>query len=68
MDNIVLTLREKQILELVKEGLTYAEIAKRLGVSIPTVKINIRLLLARLNAKSMINAVVIAIRKGLINA
>lgn len=61
-----LTYREEQILNLVKEGLTYKEIASRLSISSMTVKADMRLIFARLEAKSAAHAVAIAIRLRII--
>ncbi len=63
----VLGFRETQILELLKEGYTYREIAQRIGRSVPTVKVYMRLIFARLGAKNATQAVAIAIRQKLIN-
>lgn len=60
-------LREKQILDFSTQGLTYAEMAQRLSLKVPTIKMNIRFLLVRLNAKTLTQAVAIAIRANLIN-
>lgn len=60
--------RELQILDLVKQGLCYKEISARLGISVPTIKMDMRTLFAKLDARSAAHAVAIAIRKKLINA
>ncbi|MBA7689498.1 hypothetical protein ES703_98006 [subsurface metagenome] len=65
---IVLTLREKQVLEFMEAGLSYKEIAGQLGISIHTVKTHTRLALARLGARTATQAVAIAIRQGYIDA
>lgn len=48
----VLTVRERQIIALVREGLSNKEIAQRLTVAVPTVRNHIHNILAKLGAHS----------------
>lgn len=61
-----LTAREREILALFVEGLTNAEIAERLGVSVHTVRNHVQNLLAKLGAHSKLEALAIALRRGLV--
>ena len=47
-----LTVRERQVLQLMGQGHTYAAIAKRLGVSMVTVAVHRRNLLKKLGARN----------------
>lgn len=58
--------REAQILELLAEGLTYQEIATRLGIAHETVKRTARDIRERLGARNTANAVAIGFRTGLL--
>jgi DNA-binding NarL/FixJ family response regulator len=62
-----LTQREKEVLQLLAEGLTNRAIAHRLEVSEHTVKFHVNSLLSKLNAQSRTEAVVRATRLGLIS-
>jgi DNA-binding NarL/FixJ family response regulator len=62
-----LTGREREILELIAEGLTNAAIAKRLFISVNTVRNHVQSLLAKLGAHSKLEALSVAVRDGLIN-
>jgi len=62
-----LTGREREILELIAEGLTNGAIAKRLFISVNTVRNHVQSVLAKLEAHSKLEALSIAIREGLIN-
>jgi DNA-binding NarL/FixJ family response regulator len=62
-----LTAREREILELIAEGLTNGAIAKRLFISVNTVRNHVQSLLAKLDAHSKLEALSIAIREGLID-
>jgi DNA-binding CsgD family transcriptional regulator len=53
-----LTPRERQILGLMSEGMDNREIAQRLSVSYATVRSHVRHLLAKLGARSKLEAVV----------
>lgn len=61
-----LTEREMQTLQLLAEAKTAAEIADQLFVSHHTVRNHIRSILAKLGARSQLDAVVIAARAGLV--
>jgi len=62
----MLTSRETEVLHLVKEGLRNKEIASRLYVSEATVQGHIRNLLSKLGAHDRTEALVTAIRRGII--
>ena len=62
-----LTGREREILELIAEGLTNGAIAKRLFISVNTVRNHVQSVLAKLDAHSKLEALSIAIREGLID-
>lgn len=59
--------REKQILSYVAQGQTNKRIATELGISEQTVKNHVTSVLRRLHAKDRTEAVVIAIKQGLIS-
>lgn len=63
-----LTAREHEILQLIAEGLTNAVIAKRLFISVNTVRNHVQSLLAKLGAHSKLEALSLAVREGLISA
>lgn len=62
-----LTSREREILGLIGEGLTNGAIAKRLFISVNTVRNHVQSILAKLDAHSKLEALSIAIRDGLID-
>jgi len=62
-----LTVRELQILNLLKEGYTHKEIAIRLHLSINTITQHNRFIWARLGARNTTHAVVLALRRGIIH-
>lgn len=62
-----LTVRELDVLRLLAEGLSNRAIAQRLGISEHTVKFHINAILGKLRAQSRTEAVVSAIRAGVIN-
>jgi DNA-binding NarL/FixJ family response regulator len=64
---IVVTNREIEILQLIAEGLTNAEIAEKLFLSIATVETHRKNVILKLNAKNTVSLILIAIQKGYIN-
>ncbi|MGZ6562146.1 MAG: response regulator transcription factor [Solirubrobacteraceae bacterium] len=61
-----LTTRELELLQLISEGLTNREIGQRLLLSEETVKVHMRHLYARLQARSRAHAVAIGFRRSII--
>ena len=61
-----LTAREEEVLSLLVEGLSNAEIAERLVVSVATVKFHVRGILSKLGVSSRTEAVTLAWQKDLI--
>jgi DNA-binding NarL/FixJ family response regulator len=62
--NIVLTRREKEVIELIADGLTNAEIAQKLFISVTTVDTHRKNLLAKLEAKNTAALIKIAVSRG----
>ncbi|EDM76552.1 two component transcriptional regulator, LuxR family protein [Plesiocystis pacifica SIR-1] len=65
-ENNLLTPREREVLELLADGLSNRNIGERLGISAHTVKFHVDALLDKLDARSRTQAVVQAIRRGLL--
>jgi NarL family two-component system response regulator LiaR len=61
-----LTARERQVLSLLAEGLTNAEIADRLVVSLSTVKTHVSSIISKLGAAGRTEAATIAVRRRLV--
>ena len=57
---------ERQILQLLATGLGTAEISECVGVPIDEVRASLRRILTKLGAQSRLEALIIAIREGLI--
>jgi DNA-binding NarL/FixJ family response regulator len=62
-----ITDRERDVLAALAEGLTNAQIAERLSVSVHTVRNHIVNLSAKLGAHSKLEVLAIAVRKGLVS-
>jgi DNA-binding NarL/FixJ family response regulator len=63
-----LTDREREILDLLAGGLSNADIAQRLTISVHTVRNHVANLSAKLGAHSKLEALSIAVREGLVEA
>ncbi len=61
-----LTSREREVIQLMSEGLSNKQIAKRLDISEHTAKFHIGRILAKLDADTRTEAVVRAVRHGLV--
>src|SRR5262249_2330217 len=62
-----LTAREREILEMLAEGLSNRMIGRRLGISRYTVKFHVASILDKLRAASRTEAVTLGVRNGLIS-
>lgn len=65
-DQLLITRREKEVLLLIAEGLTNAEIAEKLFISIPTVNTHRKSLIEKFNVKNTAMLIGKAIKLGLI--
>jgi two-component system, NarL family, response regulator len=63
---IALTPRETEVISLMSTGLTNAQIASRIGRTEETVKVHVRNILQKLDARDRTAAVSIAVRRGFI--
>ena len=67
MKEQILTERELEVLELLSQGLGKNEIARKLSVTIHTVKAHTESVYRKLAVKNKIQAVVFAIKIGILN-
>lgn len=65
--NAELTVRERQVLSLLAQGMSNKQIAARLHISEITVKCHVSVILMRLDATDRTHAVVIALQRGLVH-
>ena len=65
--NDILTPREREILQLLADGMSNADVAGRLFISQETVKSHVRHILAKLEADTRTHAVAIALREAIID-
>ena len=63
----MLTAREREILQLLADGMSNADVAQRLFISQETVKSHVRHILAKLEADTRTHAVAIALRDAIID-
>jgi NarL family two-component system response regulator LiaR len=61
-----LTAREQQVLKLMADGLTNADIADRLVIGVATVKTHVSSIIAKLGVSTRTEATALAIRRGLV--
>jgi DNA-binding NarL/FixJ family response regulator len=62
-----LSKREREIMELLSQGLTGEQVAERLFLSPETIKTHIRNAMAKLEANTRVHAIAIALREGFIS-
>lgn len=62
-----LTAREREVLELLTEGVSNKEIARRLGISVHTAKFHVGRVIDKLDATGRTDAVAHAARTGIIH-
>lgn len=65
--NCDLSLREREVLELIARGKSNKEIAADLGITESTVKTHVSVILMRLNVSDRTQAVVTALQRGLVH-
>ena len=63
-----LSAREREVLQLIAEGKSSKEIAKALGVAVPTVETHRRQIMTKLNLRTIAELTKYAIREGLTSA
>ena len=63
----MLTTREREILQLLADGMSNADVAQQLFISQETVKSHVRHILAKLEAETRTQAVAIALREAMID-
>ena len=63
----LLTNREREILQLLADGMSNGDVAKKLFISQETVKSHVRHILAKLEADTRTQAVAIALREAIID-
>jgi DNA-binding CsgD family transcriptional regulator len=61
----ILTSREREVLQLLGEGASNKEIARRLDISVHTAKFHVASIAAKLDATGRTDAVAQAVRRGL---
>lgn len=66
-DSDKLSVREVEVVKLLADGLSSHIMAKRLNISMHTVKFHINNISTKLNAKNRIHSVLEAIRRGYID-
>lgn len=64
---VALTPRELDVLQLLVQGASNKEIARRLGISASTVKFHVRAIVEKLGADGRTDAVANAMRRGIIH-
>jgi DNA-binding NarL/FixJ family response regulator len=62
----VLTPREREVMALLAEGLKGSQVATRLGISPDTVRTHVENAMEKLEARTRVHAIAIALRQGLI--
>jgi DNA-binding NarL/FixJ family response regulator len=65
-NEIALTAREGEVLQLLAHGASNKSIARDLGISVHTAKFHVASLLAKLGARNRSDAIAIGLRRGLI--
>ena len=65
-DAAALTPREREVLQLVAQGLANKQIAARLGITERTVKLHVSNILGKLGAANRTDAVILAVQRGLV--